>query len=202
MLSVRELSLERHFQPVFEPVSFDLHREQLLAVTGANGSGKTTLIRLLAGLLTPTSGSVSNNFGGVVYLGHEQGIKAELDVSENLRFARSLLAAPGEVQDAIEIMGLARVAHQTARTLSAGQARRTALARLVLSDAALWLLDEPYANMDTEGVELVDRLLDEHLAGGGACVMATHGSHRPVPKHASAQWRIVEQAMVAWKAAA
>ena len=76
-------------------------------------------------------------------------------------------------------MGLGRVAEQLARTLSAGQRKRCALSRLLLSNSELWLLDEPYSNLDTQGVELVDELLRGHLEAGGACVLATHGAHRP-----------------------
>ena len=82
-------------------------------------------------------------------------------------------------EDVIKQVGLGRVYEQQARTLSAGQRKRCALARLLLSESELWLLDEPYSNLDTEGMELVDRLLDGHLSDGGACVLATHGSHRP-----------------------
>ena len=81
--------------------------------------------------------------------------------------------------DVIREMGLQRVAEQQARTLSAGQRKRCALARLLLSEAKLWLLDEPYSNLDVEGVELVDRLLVRHLEAGGSAVLATHGAHRP-----------------------
>lgn len=202
MLSVQALTLERHFQPVFEPVSFELGARQLLTVTGPNGSGKTTLIRLLAGLLTPTTGTVKYGLGAIVYLGHEHGIKAELTVRENLRFVKSLSASEGDVEAAIETMGLRRVAGQPGRTLSAGQIKRAALARLILIDAPLWLLDEPYANMDAEGIELVDRLMDDHLSNGGGCVMATHGSHRPSPWPVSDPWQTVEFPIVAWRAAA
>ena len=202
MLSAVDLNFERHFEPVFEPVSFDLGPCQLLALTGPNGSGKTTLIRLLAGLLTPTSGAVRNEFDAMMYLGHEHGIKAELDVRENLRFSKSLHGASGDVEASIETMGLKHVAHQAGRTLSAGQMKRAALARLVMINAPLWLLDEPYTNMDAQGVELVDCLLDKHLAGGGACVMATHGSHRPAVLDHSKRWDLLEFPMVARKRAA
>ena len=76
-------------------------------------------------------------------------------------------------------VGLTRVSEQLARTLSAGQRKRCALARLLLSNTQLWLLDEPYSNLDMEGVELVDQMLLKHLEAGGACVLATHGAHRP-----------------------
>jgi heme exporter protein A len=180
MLSVSQIVFERYFEPVFVPVNFDLSDGQLLLVKGANGCGKTTLIRVLAGVLHPTSGNIESQAVGMAYVGHYLGIKDDLSVLENLRFMRDFLGTSSRsCEDLINEVGLTRVAEQQARTLSAGQRKRCALARLLVSEAQLWLLDEPYSNLDQEGVELVDRLLDNHLGGGGACVLATHGAHRP-----------------------
>lgn len=196
MLSVRDLCLERHFEPVFEPLSFEVSAGELLVVTGPNGSGKTTLIRLLAGLIQPTSGTLSNGFEKPQYVGHECAVKAELSVRENLNFT-ARLAGADDVDAAIEAMGLKPCAGQAGRTLSAGQRKRTALARLTIANADLWLLDEPYANLDAAGFERMDELLDRHLGAGGACVMATHGTHRPAPASPSSAWRSRELALEA-----
>ena len=180
MLSVSHIVFERYFQPVFQPVSFELNGSQLLLVTGSNGCGKTTLIRVLAGVLHPTEGKIDNQTGAMAYVGHYLGIKDDLSVLENLRFIRDFLGTSNRsCTDLIKQVGLARVAEQQARTLSAGQRKRCALARLLVSEAKLWLLDEPYSNLDQEGVELVDEMLNNHLQSGGVCVLATHGAHRP-----------------------
>jgi len=180
MLSVSEISFERYFELVFQPVSFGLKAGDLLLVTGSNGCGKTTLIRVLAGFLHPTSGEYICKANSTAYVGHYLGIKDDLSVIENLRFMRDFLGVRD--RDCTEVMirlGLRRVADQLARTLSAGQRKRCALGRLLLGNSKLWLLDEPYSNLDQQGVELVDDILTNHLSAGGACVLATHGNHRP-----------------------
>jgi heme exporter protein A len=180
MLSASQVNFERYFEPVFQPVSFDLEAGGLLLITGANGCGKTTLIRVLAGVLHPTSGEIDMHAANMAYVGHYLALKDDLSVLENLRFIREFIGTSNRaVEDVIREVGLERVKHNQARNLSAGQRKRCALARLLLSEAELWLLDEPYSNLDTEGVELVDRLLVRHLEGGGAAVVATHGAHRP-----------------------
>ena len=180
MLSTLQVNFERYFEPVFQPVSFDLDAGQLLLVSGANGCGKTTLIRVLSGILHPTSGQVDFSARSMAYVGHYLALKDDLSVLENLRFMRDFIGTSRrEVDTVIEEVGLSHVKHNQARHLSAGQRKRCALARLLLSEAELWLLDEPYSNLDVEGVELVDRLLVRHLEAGGAAVVATHGAHRP-----------------------
>jgi len=180
MLSASQISFERYFAPVFQPVTFDLEAGKLLLVTGANGCGKTTLIRVLAGILHPSSGKLVNQASGMAYVGHYLAIKDDLSVIENLRFMRDFIGtSTRDVDEVIREVGLGRVAEQLARTLSAGQRKRCALARLLLTQNELWLLDEPYSNLDQEGVELVDGMLGRHLDAGGGCILATHGAHRP-----------------------
>jgi heme exporter protein A len=180
MLSASQISFERYFAPVFQPVTFDLEAGRLLLITGANGCGKTTLIRVLAGILHPTSGKLENRAHGMAYVGHYLAIKDDLSVIENLRFMRDFIGTSArDVDDVIGEVGLGRVAEQLARTLSAGQRKRCALARMLLTENELWLLDEPYSNLDQEGVELVDSMLNRHLEAGGGCILATHGAHRP-----------------------
>ncbi len=179
MLKTRDLTLDRLFEPVFAPVNLEVKAGELWLLSGANGRGKTTLIRLLAGLLTPSTGTVAL-CSGVSYLGHQLGVKDDLTVAENLRFYSALAGTePETVGAAIERLGLRGLEQQAARTLSAGQRKRCALARLLLHPQPLWLLDEPYANLDADGIDQVDELIREQLAQGGACVLSTHGALRP-----------------------
>ncbi len=180
MLAALNVNFERYFEPVFKPVSFELEAGGLLLFTGANGCGKTTLIRVLAGILHPTSGHIDMTARNMAYVGHYLALKDDLSVLENMRFVRDFMGtSTRDVETVIREVGLERVKHNQARNLSAGQRKRCALARLLLSEAELWLLDEPYSNLDVEGVELVDRLLVAHLEDGGSAIVATHGAHRP-----------------------
>ncbi len=180
MLSVNNVSLERYFEPVFQPVSFSVAAGEIILLTGDNGSGKTTLIKILAGILRPSQGELSKDAGIVTYLGHNLAVKDDMSVTENIvfmsRFFGGTLLNTSEI---VERVGLSRVAEQAARTLSAGQRKRCALARLLFNPSGLWLLDEPYSNLDRNGIELLDSLLRSHIGSGGACVLTTHGSLRP-----------------------
>ena len=179
MLAVSQLRFERRFEPVFQPVDFELPERGLLWVTGANGSGKTTLLRLLAGILSPSGGTITCTARGTTYVGHQLAIKDDLSVAENLRFMCDFLGGQADrLPEITDRLGLRKLRGQLARTLSAGQRKRCALARLLLNPGQLWLLDEPHANLDREGIELVDELVRSHVASGGACVLSTHGLHQ------------------------
>ena len=182
MLSVNSVTFERYFEPVFEPASFALSAGELLLIKGANGSGKTTLLRVLAGLLQPSTGTVLLPDGrAIVYIGHSLALKESLTVMENLVFFMRFFGAadtPG-CDTLINRLDLAPVVHQQARTLSAGQRKRCALARLLIQPNGLWLLDEPYSNLDVDGVDLVNQLLKEHLDRTAMAIVASHGQLLP-----------------------
>jgi heme exporter protein A len=180
MLSIQNVSLERYFEPVFHPVSFSVAEGELLLLTGDNGSGKTTLIRILAGVLQASEGEIQCEAEEKVYIGHHLAVKDDLSVTENILFAQSFYGGLDvSAKQLVARVGLSRVSEQAARTLSAGQRKRCALARLLLSHGGLWLLDEPYSNLDKNGINLLDELLRQHLDNSGACVLTTHGSLRP-----------------------
>ena len=142
---------------------------------GPNGSGKTSLLRVICGLSQPDEGRVQWSGSELAYAGHLAGLKSDLSIRENLEFFALQQGVLGErLAAALQRLGLEVQADAEVRTLSAGQKRRTALARVLMSEARLWVLDEPAANLDTAGRELVEELLREHVRNGGLAVVATH----------------------------
>ena len=185
-LTAENLACARGDRILFEGLSFHLAAGDALAVEGANGAGKTSLLRLIAGFLSPRAGRILLDTGGgesddaeerahaIGWLGHQDGLKPQLTVIEQLVFFARLYRAPGEAQAVLEEVGLKRQRDFPCRFLSAGQRRRLALARLVLSARPLWLLDEPFAALDSDGQALMARMMARHCAGGGMVIAATH----------------------------
>ena len=181
-LSVTGLALRRVERLLFEGLDFKVLPGEILLLRGPNGAGKTSLIKCLAGFLRPDEGSVV--FAGqgeeerwqedVHFLGHLSAVKARLKVSENLAAWAALNGGGGDVGAALARVGLGAIANLDAGYLSAGQTRRLALARLLVSPRPIWLLDEPTSALDKDGDRLVGALIDEHLSAGGLAVAATH----------------------------
>ncbi|QDE39299.1 heme ABC exporter ATP-binding protein CcmA [Luteibacter pinisoli] len=187
LLEARALSFFRQDEPVFGPVDFALHGGEIALVEGDNGSGKTTLMRVLTGMLRAGEGevlldgatfSLDTMAGAVVFLGHQLGLKFDLSARENLAVSAGLYGMRDgiTIDTALADVGLAGFEDEPAGRLSAGQKKRAALARLLLLPARVWLLDEPYANLDREGIALVNRLLHEHAVRGGAALVTSHGA--------------------------
>ena len=178
MLETTGLACERGGLRLFSGLAFSVAPGGLLRVRGANGSGKTTLLRALAGLTRPAAGEVRRNDMAFLFIGHAPGIKDELTVRENLEFScrLSCLAVSGSTsKNALEQLGIGRLADLPARFLSQGQRKRVALARLALSSSVpLWLLDEPFAALDAGGIAQLCALCNAHLAKGGLLVYTSH----------------------------
>lgn len=163
-----------------EGLDFSVTNGQCLLLRGPNGTGKTTLLLTLAGIVAPMAGSFALEGGDpelqqVHYCGHRNAIKPRLSVLENLDFWAALNGPTGTAAaEALDMVGLGGLATLDAGYLSAGQSRRLALARLLVSHRPLWLLDEPTAALDIEGHALVTQLIDAHLDVGGMAIAATH----------------------------
>ncbi len=171
MLQAAGLAAFRGEKLVFRDLDFTVPEGGALLLTGPNGSGKSTLLRVLAGLLRPAAGEVRWD-GPVAYVGHQDAVKPALTAAENLRFAA--VVGSGDIREALASVGLEALADLPARMLSAGQSRRLALARLALTHAMLWLLEEPTLGLDAESVERFGGMLATHRARGGVVIAATH----------------------------
>ena len=162
---------------MFDSLSFALNGGELLALTGANGSGKTTLLRALASFGRADAGKITWQGADIAWLGHLDGLKGDLTVLENIDVAERLRGvAPDKarVDAALTSFDLDALALRPVRTLSAGQRRRTALARVASSRANAWLLDEPFNALDMASQKSLRAVLAQHLASGGLAIAATH----------------------------
>jgi heme exporter protein A len=184
MLKVEMLTARRGRRLVFREIDFELGPGSLLLVTGRNGCGKSSLLRVLAGLLPAYSGRMfwrgkalesALDRTQLHYLGHQDALKPQLTVVEILAYWQALR---GDVTMAREMLlktfGLTELQATPVRHLSAGQKKRLALARLKLSEAPLWLLDEPSTSLDRVGQEFLGALISDHCRGGGLAIIATH----------------------------
>ncbi|MGL4734365.1 MAG: cytochrome c biogenesis heme-transporting ATPase CcmA [Enterovibrio sp.] len=187
MLEVCNIACSRAEKVLFDAFSFAVPAGSFLQVTGANGAGKSTLLRILAGLITPDSGEIFFNgvnvakdralfYQQMLFLGHRSGIKRELSALENLAFYQQMHGDcnADSLWNALQDVGLSAKEHVPVMQLSAGQAQRVALARLLLTDAKMWILDEPFTAIDDEGVQILQRLFWCHVERGGAVIFATH----------------------------
>lgn len=193
-LEAKGLCIERSGRIIFTQISFVLDPGQCLIVTGDNGAGKSTLLRVLSGLLPGTSGGlffageeVKKPLEQAHYIGHQDGLRGMLSLQENLRFWASLLAGDSlnswssqcpaaSCEEALALLGLSHAADLPAASLSAGQKRRAALAKLLAAPRPLWLLDEPLTALDKKSQQLVKEIMQSHVDHGGMIVTATHAA--------------------------
>ncbi len=187
-LEVKNLQCTRGDRELFTGLSFELKSNQLMMLEGRNGSGKTTLLRSLCGLYLADCGNIFWNGVPIkkqdeayrkelLYLGHHNAIKGELSVLENLRFNTMLAGEAVEESDlmeALDAIGLYAFEDFSSSQLSQGQKRRVALARLLLSNASLWILDEPFVALDVAAVELLQAIIAKHVEKGGMVMLTTH----------------------------
>ncbi|MDX6501588.1 MAG: heme exporter protein [Blastocatellia bacterium] len=188
MLEAVNLGCIRGDRRLFKSLNFSIQPGELIELRGANGSGKTSLLRILSGLAGPAEGEVRWNgqnirslgeeySGAVSYLAHQNGVKDELSALENLRIACGVSGnalSTAEARTVLEQVGLSRQQNLPARSLSAGQKRRVALARLLWSSATLWLLDEVLTSLDDTAIKLSRGFIGDHLRKGGLAIIATH----------------------------
>ncbi len=183
-LRAENLSCIRQDRLIFQKLSFSVEPGSVLWIKGKNGAGKSSLLRMIAGLLKPFSGHVywqekdvrkepDGYTGCFQYIGHQDALKPVMSVEENIRFWNRL-AGQGDVAKALDDFELTHLRATPARILSAGQKKRTNLARLVAAPSSLWLLDEPVSSLDIHYIDLFRERLVSHVAEGGMALLATH----------------------------
>lgn len=183
-LEGKSLSCIRDDRLLFEQLTFGLTAGQILLLEGKNGSGKTSLLRILCGFREPDAGEIywcgdaakdSQFYAQMAYVGHLDGVKKELTVLENLKIALAL-SSPGRytIHEALSKVQLAGYDDVLVQALSAGQKRRLSLARLLITENVLWILDEPFTSLDKQGITLIETLMAEHCANGGMIVLTSH----------------------------
>lgn len=185
-LEVAALTLARGDRVLFEDLSFAAGAGDYVELRGANGAGKTSLLRAIAGFLRPRAGRIhvrghEERALALHYVAHQNGLKGAASVWSHLRYWAGLFAAPGGEQFALDCLGLSRQRDLPARVLSQGQARRLALARLLIANRPIWLLDEPAAGLDAQGRDVINELIATHRALGGLVLAAVHEPLGPSP---------------------
>ena len=185
-LEAHALECIRDDRTLFSNLDFRVEPGSALVLEGRNGSGKTSLLRILCGIRLPDSGTVTwgerdiDKLGPdyhmhMAYVGHRDGMKLDLTPLENLAMARAL-GMPNDItlEDALDLVDLRGFEDVLTRNLSAGQQRRLALARLLVTDTTLWILDEPFTSLDVHGIQVIEELLDAHTSSGGMLAVTSH----------------------------
>src|SRR5262245_19679473 len=196
-LEASDLACIRGGRQVFSGVSFGVGLGEALLITGPNGAGKSSLLRLLAGLLRPSAGTLVLDDGDpeltiaeqAHYLGHQDALKPALSVRENLGFCARFRGSAPDLGAPLAAVGLGSIAGLPAAYLSAGQRRRLSIARLIAVKRPLWLLDEPTTALDVTAQTMLAELMGAHLQGGGLIVAAVHG---PIGLEKAAELRLGE----------
>ena len=184
-LIVADLTCQRGYNELFSNLSFELNSGEILKISGANGSGKTSLLKIIAGLNSAESGrlSINNNQVGsyeyqsdIFYLGHLPALSPELHCKENLDYLTQLNNSSSNpaLNEVLTNVGLKNFENEYAANLSAGQKRRVVLSALFITQSKVWLLDEPFTALDSDGINVIESQITKHCNNNGICVLTTH----------------------------
>ena len=174
LVEATQLASMRGEQILFTNLDISVGGGEIVLLRGRNGSGKTTLLRQLAGLSQPQAGRLQR-FGAQHWIGHNHGLKAHETPRLHLQHWANVWGCSCDIDAILQRLNLQRPADVPSRLLSAGQKRRTAIGRLLIEDRPVWLLDEPFNSLDTQGRDLLHNLIATHVSAGGAVIAALHG---------------------------
>ena len=187
ILKAEQLFCERDDRVLFRELSFSARAGEVIQIKGSNGSGKTTLLRVICGLNDnyhgtlkwfnePIEDNQDDFYSSLIYLGHQVGVNKVLTPVENLRWSVGLRenVTSESIYQALAEIGLRGFEDSQCFSLSAGQQQRVSLSKLLLGTAIIWILDEPFTTLDVDGVQLLEKLLDDHARKGGVALVTTH----------------------------
>jgi heme exporter protein A len=183
-LTISDLWIERGERDLCKGLCFDVQIGEIVRILGENGAGKSSLLKVIAGLMAPLEGrifysgkDITSNQNtlqqNTIYIGHSTGVKSVLTVEENIRLYCPNISSK-KLHSVLSDLGLLSHIGSLVKTLSAGQIRRVALSRLWLSDKTLWLLDEPFAALDAQGVQALEMHIQQYVTSGGTVILTTH----------------------------
>jgi len=190
-VELTEISLVRGDNHLFENLSLRIEPGDIIYVQGQNGIGKTSLLRLVAGFARAESGTVNwlldqkpcSASQIIAYQGHHDALKPRLKTMEELKFWAELNVFEGDLMQVLKVVDLENRENLQTAKLSAGQKRRLAMARLIISQKPIWILDEPAAAMDETGVKLIEHIVTSHIARGGSVMWASHAKAKSLAKN-------------------
>jgi len=180
LLEVKNISLSRNDNSILSNINLELNTSSVINIHGRNGCGKTSLLKIIVGITEPTGGVINNNIlsddnKNITYIGHKHGIKNNLTLSENILFEPSIYNDKQKnIDDMIKRYQMDKYKDYLSKNLSHGQQKKISLIKASLSNAKVWVIDEPYSALDKDAIKILDSCINEHLSNQGSVIMTNH----------------------------
>ncbi len=180
LLEIKNVSLSRNDNPILSNINLELNTSSVINIHGRNGCGKTSLLKIIVGITEPTGGIINNNIlsddkKNITYIGHKHGIKNNLTLSENILFEPSIYNDKQKnIDDMIKRYQMDKYKDYLSKNLSHGQQKKISLIKASLSNARVWVIDEPYSALDKDAIKILDSCIHEHLSNQGSVIMTNH----------------------------
>ena len=180
LLEIKNISLSRNDNPILSNINLELDASSVINIHGRNGCGKTSLLKIIVGITEPTDGIINNNIlsddnKNITYIGHKHGIKNNLTLSENILFEPSIYNGKQKnIDDMIKRYQMGKYKDYLSKNLSHGQQKKISLIKAGLSNAKVWVIDEPYSALDKDAIKILDSCIYEHLCNQGSVIMTNH----------------------------